>query len=219
MTVGTHPHLLIGNPISVPCLARLGARRSEIWRQQSADQPLSRSLRTEGFEIIICTPTSKSPARLVRYFFSKLDTSCLLSSLRAGHVSEGSFCGDEGTDGSELAEGVGGGSGQGGSSAWVGRSQTTDEPYGTRVSHGDEVRDYAGRWSVVAKGATSYCSKGPPDHPPPEKLGTEDFRINTSVPTIFCGAATRSMCSSNPSPSRYLVTDRLPHVVCLVLSQ
>jgi hypothetical protein len=36
------------------------------------------------------------------------------------------------------------------------------------------------------------------------------FLINGSVPTTFCGAATRSLCSTNHSPSRYTIMDRLP---------
>jgi hypothetical protein len=65
-----------------------------------------------------------------------LDTPCILSCLRAGHVSEGSFYGDDGTDGSELAAGVGAGGGQPESNAWAWRSLTADQPFGTRVSNG-----------------------------------------------------------------------------------
>jgi hypothetical protein len=42
--VGTHLHLLVvdvGNLMAMPCLARLGARRSEIRRLRSADEELS----------------------------------------------------------------------------------------------------------------------------------------------------------------------------------
>jgi hypothetical protein len=52
MPVGSHPHLLVvgvGNPIAVPGLARLGARRSEIRRMRSTDQQLSGNLNVEGF--------------------------------------------------------------------------------------------------------------------------------------------------------------------------
>jgi hypothetical protein len=41
---------------------------------------------------------------------------------------------------------------------------------------------------------------------------------NIPVPNIFCGAATRSMCPTHPSPSRYPIIDTLPHAVCLGLS-
>jgi hypothetical protein len=70
-----------------------------------------------AFKYIVCTKVSRSAARLVRHFFSRLDTPRILSCLRAGHVYEGSFCGDESTDGCELAVGVGSGGGQSGSSA------------------------------------------------------------------------------------------------------
>jgi hypothetical protein len=56
---------------------------------------------------------------------------------------QGSFCGDEGRDGYELAAGVGGGGGQPGSSAMACRSLTTDMLSGTRVSLGGEARRYA----------------------------------------------------------------------------
>jgi hypothetical protein len=38
------------------------------------------------------------------------------------------------------------------------------------------------------------------------------------VPNILGGAETRSMCPTNPSPSRYPVIDRLPKAVCVELS-
>jgi hypothetical protein len=36
---------------------------------------------------------------------------------------------------------------------------------------------------------------------------------NIHVPTIFCGPATRSLCSTNPSPSRYPAIDSVPATV------
>jgi hypothetical protein len=53
MPVGTHPHLLVvgaGSPIAVPSMARLVARRNEIWRPRSADEQLSGSINTGGFK-------------------------------------------------------------------------------------------------------------------------------------------------------------------------
>jgi hypothetical protein len=47
--------------------------------------------------------------------------------------------------------------------------------------------------------------------------GTEGFRVSTSIPTIFGGATIQSMCSTNPSHSRYPIVDRLPHTMCLGL--
>jgi hypothetical protein len=41
---------------------------------------------------------------------------------------------------------------------------------------------------------------------------------NIPVPNTFCGAATRSMCPTHPSPSRYPVIDKLPQAACLGLS-
>jgi hypothetical protein len=43
--------------------------------------------------------------------------------------------------------------------------------------------------------------------------------INIPIPTIFTGAATRSLSSTNPSPCRYPFIDRLPQAVCLGLLQ
>jgi hypothetical protein len=39
------------------------------------------------------------------------------------------------------------------------------------------------------------------------------FLENIPVPNIFCGAATRSMRQTHPSPSRYPVIDRLPQAM------
>jgi hypothetical protein len=50
--VGTHDHILVmgvGNPIAVPCMARLGARRGEIRRLRQGDQQVPGSLNAEGF--------------------------------------------------------------------------------------------------------------------------------------------------------------------------
>jgi hypothetical protein len=52
------------------------------------------------------TPASRSPARLARYFFSRLGIFLIFACLRAELVSERSFCGDEAMDGFELAAGV-----------------------------------------------------------------------------------------------------------------
>jgi hypothetical protein len=51
------------------------------------------------------------------------------------------------------------------------------------------------------------------------KPGMGAFRINISVTNIFCGAATRSPCSTNPSLCRYPFIDMLPQTVCLWSSQ
>jgi hypothetical protein len=104
-----------------------------------------------------------------------------------------------------------------GSNAWAWLSLTADQPHGTRVCPRGEARDYAGRWRVPV-GATRHGGGGPHDQLTPEKPGTEGFRINVSVPTIFCGAATRSLYSTNPSPSWYPIIESMPHVVYLGLS-
>jgi hypothetical protein len=83
-----------------------------------------------------CTHASRSPARLVRYFFSMLDTPKVLLRPRAGHIFDEDFGGEEGTGGSELATGVGNGGGQPGSGAIVGRSLAIDQPCESRVSLG-----------------------------------------------------------------------------------
>jgi hypothetical protein len=108
------------------CDLRIGSyREASLWR---------------AFENILCTPASRFPNRLVRYFFSRVETPYILSYLRAGLVSEGSFGVDEGTDGYELAAAVGAGGGQLGSNTWAGRSLTADHPCGTRVSPKGEAR-------------------------------------------------------------------------------
>jgi hypothetical protein len=137
-----------------------------------------------------CTHASRSPARLVRHFFSMLDTPKVLLRPRAGHIFDEVLGGEEGTGGSELATGVGTGGGQPGSSAMVGRSLAIDQPCESRVSLGGEERRSEGQRRVGAGGATRSGGGGPQDRPPLEKPGTEGFRINTSVPNIFCKAAT-----------------------------
>jgi hypothetical protein len=50
--VGTQPHILVVgacNPIAVPCLARLGARRGDSGSCNPRDMQLSGNLGTEGF--------------------------------------------------------------------------------------------------------------------------------------------------------------------------
>jgi hypothetical protein len=89
-----------------------------------------------AFKYIICTPTSRSPARLIRYFFSMLDAPHTLSCPRVGHVPDEFFGGEEGTGGSETAAGVGASGGQPGSNAMEGYSVTIDHPCESRVSMG-----------------------------------------------------------------------------------
>jgi hypothetical protein len=60
-----------------------------------------------AFKTIICTHVSRFPARLVRYFFSTLDTPHILSCPRAGPVFDELLGGEEGTGGSEVAAGIG----------------------------------------------------------------------------------------------------------------
>jgi hypothetical protein len=185
---------------------------------------MSGSLSTEGFSNTMCTLASRIPARLVRHFFSRLDTPRILSCLRVGHVYEGSCCGDEGTDGSELALGIGAGGGQPGSSARARRSLAVNQPCGTRVSHGGEARSYGGRWRVAAGGAARFGGGGPRDYPPPEMPGTEGFRIKyfRTQHLLRRGdtmSTAQSLCSTSPSLSLYPPIGRLPQAICLGLSQ
>jgi hypothetical protein len=46
-------------------------------------------------------------SRWASHFFFGVDIARIISYLRTGHVFEGSFANDEGTDGSKLAAGVG----------------------------------------------------------------------------------------------------------------
>jgi hypothetical protein len=77
----------------------------------------------------MCTHASQSPAQLVRYFFSWLDTPRILSCPRAGLVSDEFFGGEEGTGGSELAAGRW-------SWRWTGAKQRQGRAFvGNRQSH------------------------------------------------------------------------------------
>jgi hypothetical protein len=78
---------------------------------------------------------------------------------------------------------------------------------------------YAFRRRVAAVGATRFGDGGPHDRSPPKNPGTRGFRVNISVPDIFCGEATRSASSTKPSPSRAPVIERRPKAGCLGLSQ
>jgi hypothetical protein len=117
-----------------------------------------------AFLNIKCKLASRSPARLVQYFFSRQDTHQVLFCLRAGSFCCAYFGGEEGTGESELAAGVGVGGVQTGSSARAWRSLAVDRRCESRVSHGGEARSYAScRRRVVAGGARRYGGGGPLD--------------------------------------------------------
>jgi hypothetical protein len=78
---------------------------------------------------IVCLPASRYPARLARCFFSRLDTRRILSYIRAGPIYHGLFCGDDGTDGYELAAGVRTGGGESGNNVKARRSLAADHLY------------------------------------------------------------------------------------------
>jgi len=126
---------------------------------------------------IICTPTSRSPARLVGYYFSGQYPPRILSCPLAGpDISDFFFGGDECTGGYELAAGVGACGGQPGSSGRARLSHAFDKPCESRVSPVGETRSYACRRRVAVGGATrSPRGGGLKDRPPPEKLSTEGF--------------------------------------------
>jgi hypothetical protein len=93
------------------------------------------------------------------------------------------------------------------------------QPCELRVSLGGEARRNVGQRRVATGVATRYGGGGPQNRPPPEKPGAGGFRISIFAPDIFCGLATRLASSTNPYHSRYRVTDMLPKVGCLGLSQ
>jgi hypothetical protein len=128
-------------------------------------------------------------------------------------------CGDESTEGSKLVACAGVGGGQPGGSAMAWPLLAADQPSETLLSQGGKSISYACRWRVATGGATRSSGGGPRDRPPPKKIGTKGFRVNISVPNIFCGATTRFAFSINPSPSRYPTIDRLPLAACLGLLQ
>jgi hypothetical protein len=181
MSVGSHPHLLVvgaGNPIAVPSLTRLGATRSDYGSCDPRDQQMSKSPSWRAFLIFICELSPRSPARLVRYYYSRLDTSRILSCLRAGHVSHELFWRRGGYGRIHVV-----------GERWSRRQAIGKQRHGmmlqacgTRVSFGDEARRYAGRGRVAAGGATRSGGGGPMDRPPQVKAGTETFRFNIFVP-------------------------------------
>jgi hypothetical protein len=86
--------------------------------------------------------------------------------------------GEEGTAGSELAEGVCACGEQPRSiTRAIRRFLASNHACRTRASHGGEARRYACRRKVVADGATWSGGGGPHDRLPPEKSGTEGFRL------------------------------------------
>jgi hypothetical protein len=150
-----------------------------------------------GFKNSIRTPPSRSPARLVRHFFYKLNTPRILSCLRVGSVSNGFLAARMVRADPSLRRALEDG-GQPGSSAMAWHSLAVDKPCESRVFLGNEARSYACR-RVATGGAARSSGGGPHDRPPLEnRYG--GFSINVFVPNIFCAAATRSACSTNPIP-------------------
>jgi hypothetical protein len=111
-------------------------------------------------------------------FLSVLDAPRVLSCPWAGLVLYAYLGGGEGTGGSELAEGVGAGEGQPGSSAMARRSVEVVQPFEFRVSPGGEARSYAWRRRVASGGATRSSGRGRYDRPPPRKTRYGGF-LNT----------------------------------------
>jgi hypothetical protein len=104
------------------------------------DNEVSENLNAQGFKIISCTPASRYPVQLVRYFYSWRYTRQVISCLWVGHVIDAYLGGEEGIGGSELAAGVGDGDGQPGSNARARRSLAVDQPCESRVSLGGDVK-------------------------------------------------------------------------------
>jgi hypothetical protein len=144
---------------------------------------------------IICTQASKSPARIVRYFFSKLDTHRIVSSPRAALLCGDFLRGEEGTAGCRFKLAV-----DKGSSVRARRSLALGMPYESRVSHKGEARRYAyaRRRRAAAGGATRSSCGGPHDRPPPEESGTEGFRLKYFVPDTSLGRSPRSASLTDP---------------------
>jgi hypothetical protein len=89
-----------------------------------------------AFQNDIHMPTPRSPARLVRHFFSRLVISRMISSSLTGHVFQELFGGEHGIGGYELPASVGTCGGQPGSRAITCHSLATDMPCMNRVSPG-----------------------------------------------------------------------------------
>jgi hypothetical protein len=166
-----------------------------------------------AFQNIIGTPSSRSPARLVRHVFSRLDAPHILPCQRAGLVSTAFLAArrvrvdlswkrawELTADICKLVRRQG--------ARWQSTMHKSLElPLGAR------------REATQAGEATRSGGGGPLDRPPPGKPGTEGYRVKFSVHDIFCGEATRSASSTNPSPSRYPVIDKLPKAWCFGLLQ
>jgi hypothetical protein len=116
----------VGNPIAVPCMARLVARGVKSGGCDSRIITCSEASVRWAFKKSICTPSLRSPVRLVRYFFSVQDTPQSLSCLWVGLVADADLGNEEGTGGSELAAGVGASDGQPGNNAKARRSLGVD---------------------------------------------------------------------------------------------
>jgi hypothetical protein len=131
---------------------------------------------------IIYTPASRAPARLIRYFFSRLDTPQMLSCPRAGIASDELLAAKRvradtrwrralelAADNLKVAQGQG--------VRWQSTNNATPEFSLGRSyeARSDEARSYVGRKRVAAGGATRSGGGGPQDRPPPKTPGTEGF--------------------------------------------
>jgi hypothetical protein len=148
-----------------------------------------------AFENIICTSTSISSARLVRYFFSRLDTPRILSCPLAGSIFYEFLAARRVR---AAAAGVGVGGRQPGNNAMAWRSMVVDHPCESRVSHGGETRSFACQRRVANGKATRYGGGGPRDRPPLENPVRRVLGLNVSVPDAFWGTAPRSAISTDP---------------------
>jgi hypothetical protein len=145
-----------------------------------------KALVRKAFKHVICAPTPRSPARLVRYYFSRLDTPRILSCLRTGPVSQDFLAARRVRADLSWRRAL---EAAAGTSTMARRSLATVQPCGTRIFRGCEERRYACRRKVSAGGATRYGDGGPLDRPPSVKPGTEGFRLIIPYPTFFAEGA------------------------------
>jgi hypothetical protein len=145
-----------------------------------------KALVRKAFRNTICAPTPRSPARLVRYYFSRIDTPRILSCLRSGPVSQDFLAARRVRADLNWRRAL---EAAAGTSTMATRSLATVHSFGTRISPGCEGRRYACQRKVAAGGATRYGDEGPLDRPPSVNTDTEGFRLGIPYSTFFAEGA------------------------------
>jgi hypothetical protein len=159
-----------------------------------------------------------SPARPVRYVFSATKYSQILSRHGGNDVCEMFFFWRRMVRTNQRGDkGVGAGGGQPGSSTMVWSSLVAYNPMSFVPPVGGRLQatENRGRSQPEKRhGMAAAVLRTIRRRKNPVRF----FLENIPVPNIFCGLATRSLCPTHPSLSRYPIIDMLPHAVCVGLS-